>query len=676
MDMYRGYGYIENGRAIDIVDFRSPLYPSFVYQFEASSHVSTAFTFLGDTLYLADDYEIRAYDISEPSTPQHLGSYTHDHRFRNIEGHYGFVYALSEESSLEVFDYSDVSDPVLLTTINCGFSPKAAVFRDTLLFVSALEGISCFDISIPSNPDFLGTIGFSQGAKTMTIQDNYLYGANLGAGVKIIDISDPTDMILVQTIPVYRECRGVAILGDYLFATDWDAFVFTIDISDPENAFIVSEFELNGRHIAAHDIEIYGIYAFLCNTGEGVQVLDITDPLDLSIVANYDVPAAVYGIEKRNNFLYVGALTDGLRIVDISDVNNPQDVHNALSHRKAWNIAFYDSLVVVPAIDTTDVYFLDVSDPTNPAVVGIADHIFQDAAIIGDLLVGAGVPDDFEISDISNVEETVQLGSIEFAHTLYCVVCKDSYAYVSHTSIDGPDSVSVVDISNPEEPRLIYSIPIEGPYDLAIKDDLLLVAARGLHIFDISDPTYPVEIGSTELIYDLCRGIAVSGDFVYVCYWGHSEVKVFQISDPTDPIEVASYYTGYLNPAEDVTAWDNFFAISCSNAGIDIVRNMLWYETVNEKPELIFPQDMILFPPSPNPFNSSTILRFQLPAIQYITLDLFDLQGRLLKTVATGAYSAGDHSLSFDGSDLASGMYFVRLVGSQGAATRKITLVK
>jgi len=676
--MYRGYAYVENGRAIDIVDFREPLNPTFVYQFKTSSCARMAFTFKGDTLFLADDNEIRAYDIFEPATPQFLGSYSHTHGFQNLICHNCHICAISEEGGLEIFEYLDVNSPILLSTTNCGYQPRPAVLRDSLIYIAAVGQLYCYNISNLVDPSFVDILSLPSPSLDMISEGDYLYLANCDSGVKIINISDPEEMTLVQSVPVFDWSRGLVIQGNYLFTTDWWGFVYTIDISTPENAFIAATFEATDFLVGCGEIRAYSHSLFLSSYGEGVHVLDLTDPLNLSIAATYDVPAASYGIEKRNNFLYVGAFTDGLRIVDISDVYDPLDVNSAFLPSPVWGLTLYDSLVVAPDIRESDVYFMDVSDPTDPEIVGIADHICQDVTTIDTLLVCTINPGGFEISDISDVTNPEPLGSLNLGWRVRGVVCKDNYAYVSRVDMNGPDSVSVIDISNPHNPQLIYSTPIEAPYSLAIKDDLLLVGAEGLHIFDITNPALPVEIGASEFVPEgeWCQGIAVSGSFAYVCCTFTYEVRAYNISDPTRPDEIDRYYAGFFSHVGDVAAWGDLLAITCGNAGIRILRNTIWYESVDEKYELMIPQNLTLFPPAPNPFNSSTILRFQLPVTQSITLDVYDIQGRLLKTVASGMYPAGDHSLSLDGSDLASGMCFVRLAGSGGAVTRKITLVK
>jgi hypothetical protein len=79
-----------------------------------------------------------------------------------------------------------------------------------------------------------------------------------------------------------------------------------------------------------------------------------------------------------------------------------------------------------------------------------------------------------------------------------------------------------------------------------------------------------------------------------------------------------------------------------------------------------------------NPMSAGTKLRFDLPAAAPVSIDLLDLQGRRMRSIASGIQSAGSHTLAFDGIDdagqrLRNGAYFVRF--SSGGMTRVHKLV-
>jgi hypothetical protein len=78
----------------------------------------------------------------------------------------------------------------------------------------------------------------------------------------------------------------------------------------------------------------------------------------------------------------------------------------------------------------------------------------------------------------------------------------------------------------------------------------------------------------------------------------------------------------------------------------------------------------------PNPFNPSTTIAFTLPEAANVRLTVFDVTGRTIATLMNGTQSAGLHSVNFDASRLAAGLYFYRLDAPNFSATRKLMLLK
>ncbi len=78
----------------------------------------------------------------------------------------------------------------------------------------------------------------------------------------------------------------------------------------------------------------------------------------------------------------------------------------------------------------------------------------------------------------------------------------------------------------------------------------------------------------------------------------------------------------------------------------------------------------------PNPFNPGTTIAFSLPSPAYVSLQVFDLEGRTVATLEEGLLQAGDHRSRFDGNGLASGVYFYRLQAGRLTQTAKMLLQK
>ena len=78
----------------------------------------------------------------------------------------------------------------------------------------------------------------------------------------------------------------------------------------------------------------------------------------------------------------------------------------------------------------------------------------------------------------------------------------------------------------------------------------------------------------------------------------------------------------------------------------------------------------------PNPFNPGTTIRYELPKAAMVRLSVYDILGRQVSVLVNERKNAGSYEVKFDGSILASGVYFYRLQAGSIVQTRKLLLVK
>ncbi len=98
-----------------------------------------------------------------------------------------------------------------------------------------------------------------------------------------------------------------------------------------------------------------------------------------------------------------------------------------------------------------------------------------------------------------------------------------------------------------------------------------------------------------------------------------------------------------------------------------------WFTT---EPESIIPDHYTLYQNYPNPFNPSTTLTIALPEAAKVTLAVYDIMGRQIVELVNGWRDAGIHEVTFDGSDLASGVYVYRLETGEFVSCGKLVLMK
>jgi hypothetical protein len=88
-----------------------------------------------------------------------------------------------------------------------------------------------------------------------------------------------------------------------------------------------------------------------------------------------------------------------------------------------------------------------------------------------------------------------------------------------------------------------------------------------------------------------------------------------------------------------------------------------------------------LYANAPNPFNPVTTIRYDIPRQGPVSLKVYDVSGRLVRTLVDGYQGPGTYEAVWNGQDgqgapVASGVYFYRLDAVQGLETRRMVLVK
>ena len=80
--------------------------------------------------------------------------------------------------------------------------------------------------------------------------------------------------------------------------------------------------------------------------------------------------------------------------------------------------------------------------------------------------------------------------------------------------------------------------------------------------------------------------------------------------------------------------------------------------------------------PYPNPFNPETNIKFGLPSNHNISLEIYDIKGRIIKELVNEEFSAGYHTVTWNAENISSGIYIIRMFAGHFTQTQKIILLK
>ncbi len=168
--------------------------------------------------------------------------------------------------------------------------------------------------------------------------------------------------------------------------------------------------------------------------------------------------------------------------------------------------------------------------------------------------------------------------------------------------------------------------------------------------------------------------------FRYVVYRVNTGSIISDQAILDNPVNIATL-TGETNWTEEITGEDELFeltyyvtALSRNNVEGDFVRADLTLVSADE-PAMIAGR-FELKQNYPNPFNPETRISFHLPETAHTTLAIYDLLGRRVAMLTSDVMAAGQHSVTFDASGLASGVYVYRLRSGDHVQSKKMLLGK
>jgi hypothetical protein len=101
-----------------------------------------------------------------------------------------------------------------------------------------------------------------------------------------------------------------------------------------------------------------------------------------------------------------------------------------------------------------------------------------------------------------------------------------------------------------------------------------------------------------------------------------------------------------------------------------------------EQPDVVAPPLAFrMYPSAPNPFNPTTRIAFDLPAAEFVALEIYNLRGERVRTLQSGELASGNHVFVWNGTDdggasVASGTYLLRLRAGAREENQKLQLVK
>jgi hypothetical protein len=664
----------------------------------------------GQHAYVADGASgLRVVDITSPTAPAIAGTYDTPGDATAVLVWGPHAYVADGASGLQLIDIRDPAAPASVSDYDTpGNALAVAVAGDFAFVADGASGVQVIDISVPPVLTLAGSYATPDDACGITLFGDVAFVAARDAGVRVLDITDPANPVFAGAYDSPGVARDVALEGDYAYIADGPEGLLIIGIADPANPVFVAAYDTPGD---ASDVMAIGDHVLVADgaTG-GLLVVDISDPASPQFIGSDDTPGAL-ALDVWGEFAYVAGGTAGLRVLEVfqrtfdlgANEGRSTNIHTRTDDVRRvrlgteqndvvswevtadgganWQGVAADATWVTLATTGDDVRWRSLHEYAayneNPSASSLEMEWLYDFAAIDSIV---DVPNDkggwvnvfftrsgHDFADegagaISNYEiyrrRPAQADSWELVETVPALE-HDQYVVPAPTLGDSSDAVppSVYYVSaRTATPDMFFDSPPDSGHSV---DNTLAV---GILVFEVRwvDSGVAVEWGVGRA--DGLRGFHVyrstSPDEGYV-----------RINEEMIP---AARRARYIDDTGERgrTYWYRVGAIDADG------------ESLSPAQAVVIPRGVFSLQQNhPNPFNPSTEIRYEIPQAAAVTLEIFDVRGRRLRTLVSEQQAAGGYAATWNGKDdggrkAASGIYFYRLRAGLLEKTLKMVLVE
>ena len=285
-------------------------------------------------------------------------------------------------------------------------------------------------------------------------------------------------------------------------------------------------------------------------------------------VGNIDTPGDATDVVVRGDYAYIADGPSGLRIVNISNPEEPENTGSLDTDGSTLALAVEGDLAYL-ADGMRGLVIVDISNPEEPQAIGefsAGMSIINDVTVSGDYAYLTDLINGMRITNVADPENPEQVSLYEQSEDSRGIFISGDYAYIA----SGENGLQIVDISNPEEPDSVGTYDTRGEaMDVIVEDDLAYVAFGdyGLVIVRISSQDSPVRRGR----YDtpgIANSVFVNGVSAYVADGGNG-LQMINVSDQMRLELIGEFDTE--GTSNGVTFADGYIYIADGESGLRIL---------------------------------------------------------------------------------------------------------
>lgn len=581
VDVQSVYAYLVVGSRVMVVDISNPANPVLKGKSAFTNVIFGDIAVQGSYAYAVENVVstgwnsycggLVVYDVSNPASPVRVAYFTNVNDPHAVKVSGSHVY-LVDGDTLKILDVSNPLAPVLVKTVNL---PDTAYGLDVggnyvYVVVNGLDGLRIIDVSDPANAHEVSSLATPGYATDVVVSGGYAYIAD-EANLFIADVSDPLHPAASGSTPDQIDgFERVALSGQVAYLNSKTQLTL-VDVANPASPSVVVTYTV-AAPIA--DFAVAGDTAFLADQSAGLVMLDVSDPNSIAETGRYNPSPGIEIDAIQGNYGVGGSEYEGLRVYDLSNPLNPVEAGSVGVNGSVAAVEGDIAYVIKPFTiwsSTFELDFVSIANPAQPQLAGKYELTSQFNNVVVKNGLAFIANQDLHILDVSDPQNPAEIGLFplpEYSESK--VATQGNYVYVA----DGYSGLRIIDITDPKNP-VEAGFYLPGTINVtcaAVSGDYVAICRKTVDtvdVIDVSDPSAPVNAGGF-IVNGEPSEIILQGEYAYVDA-DRSGVQIYSLADMANIGPKGNYFLPYTLDSLAVT--DDYLYALDRKAG----QHILWF---------------------------------------------------------------------------------------------------
>ncbi|WP_224247742.1 LVIVD repeat-containing protein [Hyalangium gracile] len=259
----------------------------------------------------------------------------------------GYAYVAAREAGFYVYDISNPAAPRLVAKQELESSDgdvwhQIWVANQTMYIATSKRGVLVYDVSDPTAPKAVKSFpSEAVVVRSVTMDGTWLYAASPSpnAEVLVFDATNPRELVVAKRYFVEQSQPALGdrpydlvARGGRLYVSHWSYGLTVSDVANPRQPKLLGRFAYTNATTRTVDVGTIGSRTLAFESGEDwgahLRILDVSSPSIITQVAEFSMrpEVALRSAKLSGTKLYLAHYQDGVRVLDVSNPNEPRQV--------------------------------------------------------------------------------------------------------------------------------------------------------------------------------------------------------------------------------------------------------------------------------------------------------------------------------------------------------------